>query len=215
MIKAIKLEKEYLNKIRFAMNYIVVPVYAFLTFSGLLVAAILMEIDETRYSTFFVGILVGVGVLTLALLLSVPVVRKREIALECAKYSFDTSNIDEEQEYDFLLDDNNRIQLTDHGCTQNDEVCLDYGEFDISLQTNKALNLVNINICFSLNKDAKGKEEDEEPWLRLRLSAKLLAAIDKYDIHITNRDVLDYIITNKKEAFKQIYIYGEVKSLSK
>lgn len=96
-----KREKGQLNPIRRIMNYVVVPIY-FAAVSAIIITAICLSyIDETRYTPVFIALLCFIALITAALLISIPFVRKKEILIEAAKYDFDFQSVEKKESYTF------------------------------------------------------------------------------------------------------------------
>lgn len=101
MFKTIKQERRQLSPIRKKINYIVLPIYIVSCIALLVPMIWLIEIDDEKYLPVFLA-LFGVFVLmTAALLISMPFIRKKEAAIELEKYDFDLKNTEPREEYIF------------------------------------------------------------------------------------------------------------------
>lgn len=101
MFKTIKEERQRLNSIRKKINYVVLPVYVVSCVALLVPMIWLMEIDDEKYLPVFLA-LFGVFVLmTAALFISLPFIRKKEAAIELEKYDFHLKSAEPRGEYVF------------------------------------------------------------------------------------------------------------------
>ncbi len=60
-----------------------------------------MAVDEKRYTAVFLILCGFVGLLTAALLVSLPFVRKKEAISEAAKYDLDLESVEQKDKYEF------------------------------------------------------------------------------------------------------------------
>lgn len=207
-----------MNKIRFVMNYIITPIYLVAVLIGLTIGGILMSINEEQFTPVFIFIMIILGIITIALMASVPIVRKKELSIELAKNIYDMSNTDDKDEYHFDITHGYDIVSVElaHNGLMFDKTHFNYDEFEISLETTKYLNLINIYILFSIKDNASNLKnwDENELFFQLKLSPDLVYAIHKFNIEIENPDVLDYILSNREQAFKQIYNYGYIRRMN-
>lgn len=99
LLKYVKQEYSILSPTRRIINYIIVPVYLLYTVVFVALSLILMNIDENKFLIVFL-ILGGIFLaLTAALLLSLPFVRKKELADEMARYDFDVAGAEVKEQY--------------------------------------------------------------------------------------------------------------------
>ena len=210
----VKAERRMMNPIRFRMNYVVVPIFFTVTVTCILVGAVLISIDETRYEGAFIGIMVLVGVLMAALLASVPFVRRKEIAIELAKHDYDTSTVEDRDTYEFVFSDGSSVALEYAGVTIFDRF-FHYGGFRIAVETSNMLNQVHVFLSFQLKGGCSLAEEEDGSvdGFHLELTKELLHAVDHFPIRIENRSVLDALRSDKQKAFEQIYKTGRIREV--
>jgi len=60
-----------------------------------------MAVDEKRYTAIFLILCGFVGLLTAALLVSLPFVRKKDAISEAAKYDLDLESVEQKDKYEF------------------------------------------------------------------------------------------------------------------
>lgn len=82
LLDQIRFEKARMNRIRYIINYVVVPGYFLIVLVSLFVAVSLMSIDEHRYLPVFISVIAGFVVITTGLLASVPYVRKYDFVIQ-------------------------------------------------------------------------------------------------------------------------------------
>jgi len=162
-----------------------------------------MSIDEQKYTPLAIILFCFIGLLMVLLLLSVPFVRNREIEIELSKYNFEDECPQSIEEYKFLVENNDLIVLNNFGAWLGEEFFW-YNHMKLSVGTASVLNRIVIAIVLEI--------EDSDP-VTIPLNGMSLHMIDQFDLRIENREVLDYIVKNKRSAFKQIYLYGKIKTL--
>lgn len=83
------------------MNHVVIPVYLATVVTAVITGICLMTVDERRYTVVFI-VLLGIALLlTAALLISIPLIRKKEALIESAKYDFDFQSVEKKENYTF------------------------------------------------------------------------------------------------------------------
>lgn len=194
-----KFEKANMNKIRYIINYFVVPIYALITLICLVMVGVLMEIDEHRYTPIAIGLFIFIGVMTFSLLVSIPLTRKLEIKAEIKRYDFDTSNIESNGIYDFSNEEVS-LRFDENGIYINDTLFW-YNHLKVFINTSNHLNCVWVSIIFYIN---------ETNYYDILLCGKIINMIEKFNINLLNRESFDYIINHKEEAFTKIYKTGQV-----
>ncbi len=100
-MKILHKEKKTVNPIRRTINYVIVPIYLATTAAALITGGCLMAVDEKRYTAVFLILCGFVGLLTAALLVSLPFVRKKEAISEAAKYDLDLESVEQKDKYEF------------------------------------------------------------------------------------------------------------------
>jgi len=202
----IRNEKQHMNKIRFIMNHVIVPIYIFITIVSMALGGILMETDEAKYTPVFIGIMIGYGLLSLALLVSVPFMRKKELRIELANVDYDTLSVEDKKEYEFLDSYQMKVMLSAPGVVI-DDVLYKYERFNIGVATSNYLLRIAIYLHFSF------RDEDEKYGFEFSIpvTKELLYAVRKFNIDMVNKEDFDFIVYNKEKAFHQIFKYGYVK----
>lgn len=194
-----KFEKANMNKIRYTMNYRIVPLYLLAVVSCIVIVGILMTVDESRYTPVAIGLFALIGILTLAFVSSVPFVRKREILAEMKRYDFHTGGVEPRDVYDFS-DEEVSLRFDPNGMYVNDTFFW-YNHLNIFINTSNYLNRVWISIVFLVS---------ESDYYELLLNGETISMIERFNIHLGNRQTLDYLVHHKEEAFIKIYKTGHV-----
>lgn len=101
MFEIIKEEKKRLNPIRRKINYIITPIYCAVCLAFLVPTICLMTIDDKKYLPVFLAFIGVFVLLTAAMLISIPFVRKKEVAIELPKYDLDIESAEPRDEYIF------------------------------------------------------------------------------------------------------------------
>lgn len=214
-LDAIRSEAARLNRIRFVMNYVLVPAYLLLSLGGILVGGILMSIDEQRYESTFIGILIAFVLLSVVFLASVPFVRRREIRIELRRYGFDASSIAPGDEaFTCIFDEELTAVFDRHGVRLND--CdLAYHHFFISVVASNPANHVLVQLEFRLKREQPVPLPADATLasFAVLLRKELIWMFRQGFIRIENPEVLDHILEHPTDAFTQIYKYGRVKTI--
>lgn len=192
-------EKIQMLPIVFTMSYIITPIYLIITFFILVIFGILMGFNKEKY---FVHGLICLGVfvvVTILLLVSVPFIRKKVIEIELERYDFDTSKVEDKEMWD-LSTDGISLKFDRNGMYVNDEIFY-YNHLNKTLVTSNSYKRIGIYFQFALS---------EEQVITLFVNPTTLKMIECLDIELDGRNILEYIISNKKEAFEQIYNKGYV-----
>ena len=205
-----KKEKENMNPIRWKVNHIIAPIFVLIMIIILVVVGITMNIDEKKYTPLAICLFIFYGLLCIGLLVLTPFIRKIELKIEMAKYNFDKVKLDMDSSFKFTPisgTDEKAIVIFKENCLEIYGKEYYYKDFDIRIFSGNYLNLIHLSVIFTLLNS--GKEYD--PYLAFPLDGRLVTVIDKYNIKIHDKEVLDYIINNKEDAFNQIYKYGYIK----
>lgn len=192
-------EKAQMLPLNFTVSYILTPIYAVVCFLILGAFGVLMEIDDEKYlvqGLFCLGAFVLISMIFLA---SVPLVRKKAIDAELERYDFDTSKVEPLEIYDFSTEDFS-LRFDEYGMYVNDELYY-YNHLNKKVITDNYCKRVSIYMQFAL---------DEEHVVTLPVNPTSLKMLECLEIKLDNRDILDYIIANKRDAFEQIYNKGYV-----
>jgi len=197
--KIIQHEKQHMLPWDFRANYVVVPLYGVITLLLLVLFGVLMEIDDKKY---FVHGMVCLGIFalcTIVLLSSVPLRRRKTIRAELERYDFDHSSIEGRELWDFS-DDRMTLKFDRYGMDA-DGVRFYYSHMSRSVVTSNHYKRIWIWLEFST---------PEGMLVRLPVDASVLKMLEHLKLKLDNGDVLDYIVSNKEQAFRQIYFKGFV-----
>ena len=192
-------EKTQMLPLNFTVSYILTPIYAVVCFLLIGAFTVLMEIDNEKYllqGLFCLGAFVLISILFLA---CVPLVRKKAIITELERYDFDVSDENALEIYDFSTEEFS-LKFDKCGMYVNDELFY-YNHLNKNVVTSNYLKRVGVYLQFAL---------DEEHRVTLWVNPTTLKMLESLEIKLDNRHILDYIISNKKEAFEQIYNKGYV-----
>lgn len=185
--------------LNFTVSYILTPIYAVVCFLLIGAFTVLMEIDDEKYllqGLLCLGAFVLISILFLA---CVPLVRKKAIITELERYDFDMSDENALEIYDFSTEEFS-LKFDKCGMYVNDELFY-YNHLNKNVVTSNYLKRVGVYLQFAL---------DEEHRVTLWVNPTTLKMLESLEIKLDNRHILDYIISNKKEAFEQIYNKGYV-----
>lgn len=192
-------EKTQMLPLNFTVSYILTPIYTVVCFLLIGAFAVLMEIDDEKYllqGLLCLGAFVLISILFLA---CVPLVRKKAIITELERYDFDMSDENALEIYDFSTEEFS-LKFDKCGMYVNDELFY-YNHLNKNVVTSNYLKRVGVYLQFAL---------DEEHRVTLWVNPTTLKMLESLEIKLDNRHILDYIISNKKEAFEQIYNKGYV-----
>lgn len=192
-------EKTQMLPLNFTVSYILTPIYAVVCFLLIGAFAVLMEIDDEKYlvhGLLCLGAMVFISIIFLA---CVPIVRKKAIKIEIERYDFDTSKEESLEIYDFSTEEFS-LKFDKCGMYVNDELFY-YNHLNNNVVTGNYLKRVGVYLQFAL---------DEEHRVTLSVNPTTLKMLESLEIKLDNRHILEYILSNKKEAFEQIYNKGYV-----
>lgn len=192
-------EKTQMMPLNFTVSYILTPIYAVVCFLLIGAFAVLMEIDDEKYLVHGLLCLGAMIVISIAFLSCVPLVRQKAIKAELERYDFDTSKEDALEIYDFSTEEFS-LKFDKHGMYVNDELFY-YNHLDKMVVTGNYCKRIEIYLQFSLSK---------EQFVTISVNPTTLKMLECLKIKLDNRHILDYIISNKEEAFEQIYNKGYV-----
>ena len=191
-------EKTQMLPLNFTVSYILTPIYAVVCFLLIGAFAVLMEVDDEKYLVHGLLCLGAFVLISIIFLASVPLVRKKAIKMEIERYDFDTSE-ESLEIYDFSTEEFS-LKFDKCGMYVNDELFY-YNHLNKNVVTSNYLKRVGVYLQFAL---------DEEHRVTLWVNPTTLKMLESLEIKLDNRHILDYIISNKKEAFEQIYNKGYV-----
>ena len=192
-------EKTQMLPLNFTVSYILTPIYAVVCFLLIGAFAVLMEVDDEKYLVHGLLCLGAFVLISIIFLASVPLVRKKAIKMEIERYDFDTSEEESLQIYDFSTEEFS-LKFDKYGMYVNDELFY-YNHLNKNVVTSNYLKRVGVYLQFIL---------DEEHRVTLSVNPTTLKMLESLEIKLDNRHILDYIISNKKDAFEQIYNKGYV-----
>lgn len=192
-------EKTQMLPLNFTMSYIITPIYLGISFLLIAVFAVLMGIDDEKYLVHGLLCLGAFVLITILILASVPFVRKRAIETEIGQYDFNVSKVETFDMWDFSTEEFS-LKFDKNGMYVNDELFY-YNHLSKMVVTGNYCKRVEIYLQFALSEDQV---------VTLSVNPTTLKMLEFLEIKLDNQHVLEYIISNKKEAFKQIYNKGFV-----
>lgn len=199
--QAIEAEKREMLPLNFTMSYRVVPIYALISFLLIAGFGILLAVDETKYFVPAMVLMGVVALISIALLASLPFVRKRAIQAELARYCFDVTGIEADAEWQMPVD--GRELHFDHTGVRIDGVQHEYSQLSCRLSTNNYCKRVRISLWILPPGDEEG--------ILLPLTARVLKMLTCLPVPLENPELLEYILRHKEDAFCQIYDKGFVR----
>ena len=195
-------EKTQMLPLNFTASYILTPIYAVVCFLLIGTFAVLMEIDDEKYLVHALLCLCAMVLISIIFLASVPLVRKKAIKIEIERYDFDTSKEASLEIYDFSTNEFS-LKFDKYGMYVNDELFY-YNHLNKNVVTGNYLKRVGVYLQFAL---------DEEHRVTLSVNPTTLKMLESLEIKLDNRHILEYILSNKEDAFEQIYNKGYVVAL--
>ncbi len=192
-------EKTQMLPLNFTVSYILTPIYAVVCFLLIGAFAVLMEIDDEKYLVQGLLCLGAFVLISIIFLASVPLVRKKAIKIEVERYDFDISKEETLEVYDFSTDEFS-LKFDKYGMYVNDELFY-YNHLNKNVVTGNYLKRVGVYLQFALY---------EEHRVTLSVNPTTLKMLESLEIKLDNRHILEYILSNKRDAFEQIYNKGYV-----
>ena len=190
-------EKAVMHPLNRMTTYVITPIYLGVALLLIIAFAVLMEIDDEKYLVVSLCFLALLAIFTVVFLSAVPFIRKKVLRDELDSYSFDFSDLEHKTEYEYSFDDS-IIKFDKYGMYVEGHLFY-YNHLYISVVTNNYCHRILIDLRFAL---------DDENFIQIRLDEKMLKMISDLHIPIQNEDILNYILNNKEDAFKQIYNKG-------
>ncbi|MBO5896143.1 MAG: hypothetical protein J6Q83_02475 [Clostridia bacterium] len=184
-------EKAIMLPLNFTTSYIVTPIYLVVTLLLLVGFGVSIETDNKSYIIFGYVCLGIFALLSIALLATVPFVRKRAIKTELTRYDFDASDEEYSENFEFY---NSCVRFDKQGMYVNDNLFY-YNHLRKRVVTNNKYQRVLIFLQFSA----------AEHEVLLPLNPETINMLTCLNIKLENQHILDYIINNKEKAFQQIY----------
>lgn len=194
-----KVEKQYMNPIRFRINYRVVPAFGIFCLLCIGISLVLMEIDEAKYSGVFIVLLALVGVASVALMVSVPKTRGWEISAELKRYDLTKGTIPEGIE--FTLEQEGMKLVFRQDGLELDGRFYWYNQVAPKFVTSNRFNRIWLAVQFGT---------DPIHSVFLPLSPEVIALVDRFSIPIGNREQYDFLLGHKELCFDQIYKTGTI-----
>ena len=195
----IRQEKEIMLPLNFFVSYILTPIYAIISLVLITVFGVLMSVHEDKYLISGILCLCAFVVVSIIFLSTVPFVRKKAIQTEIQRYDFDFSDEPDLEIWDFSTEEI-ALRFKSYGMYVDDDF-YNFDELMITIETSNYCKRVHIVLRFMINPDT---------YITLPIDKRVLKMIDSFRIKIYNRSQLDYILENKKTAFKEIYNKGYV-----
>lgn len=181
----------------FVMLYVILPVYSVVSIVLLSYCSIFIEEEKNLRS----GLLCLGAFILISVILQVIdyFLCKKTINVELERYNFDTSNIEELEMYEFYYADGSSLKFDKNGMYIDDELFY-YNDISKLVLTSNYRRRIGIYIQFYVS---------EEQCIALSLDEGLtLKILESLNIHLDNMNVLEYILSNKRKAFEQIYRKG-------
>lgn len=180
----------------FVMLYVILPVYSVVSIVLLSYCSIFIEEEKNLRS----GLLCLGAFILISVILQVIdyFLCKKTINVEMERYNFDTSDIEELEMYEFYYTDGSSLKFDKNGMYIDDELFY-YSDISKLVLTSNYRRRIGIYIQFAVS---------EEQCIALPLEGLTLKILESLNIKLDNMHVLEYILSNKRKAFEQIYRKG-------
>lgn len=139
-------EKVSMHRVRRMMNHIVIPAFISCTAIILIIIIALLSTDEKKYTNVGILLFILIGILCIALLAAVPFVRKKEIALELARFANSKITDPLATAYHFT-DRGNDLTLTTEGLALADAFYL-YEQLHVKVESSAKNNQIQLYFPF-------------------------------------------------------------------
>lgn len=199
--QVVEAEKQEMLPLNFTMSYRIVPAYAVLSFLLIAGFGFLLAADEDKYFVPAMALMGALVVLSIALLASLPFVRKRAIQTELERCCLDPAGIEAETEWQMAAE--GRKLCFDRAGVRIDGVQYEYSQLCCRIATNNYCKRVRIVLWIALPEDEEG--------VLLPLTARTVKMLTCLPVPLENPELLNYILSHREEAFRQIYDKGFVK----
>ena len=186
-----------MHPLNFTMAYIVIPCYALIGIILICAFAVLMYIDGGRYMVHGMICLGLLVMLTIALIVSAAMIRKKVIKNQLQRYNFDTSKEEPREQYDFSTEALSLV-FDKYGLHVNNKLFY-YNRLSKKLVISNNCKKIDLYLRFALS---------EEHYLMLYLDPTTLKMLECFEIRLENHDVLDRILSDPQKAFEKIYDRG-------
>ncbi len=215
--------KENYNHIRYKLNYIALPVIAIVDFLLLVVIALLVGTLKQRAVVPCVCIFSIIVLSLLGLMIANMLVKKQEIKLETNKlkelFNLKLSN---DMVTKYVLNSMRGevgLEFKDEGVECSGSL-FKYSDIEAGVLTSNYGYKANLIVAFKINQVESGLEQegsvnhdsDVPTEFTLLLDYNMLCILNKYNINIINKDVLNFIAQNTELAVKQIMKYGKIQN---
>ncbi|MBP3414483.1 MAG: hypothetical protein J6L81_04715 [Clostridia bacterium] len=195
----IAFEKSQMLPFDFTISYILTPIYVVICILLGGIFAILMEIDDEKYLVQGLLCLGAFVLISVLFLICVPFFRKKTIKLELERYDFDTTKEESLEIWVFSTEEFS-LKFDRNGMYINDELFY-YNHLSKTVVTSNYCKRIWIYLQFALS---------EEEAVTLPVAPDTLKMLECLEIKLDNEHILNYIISNKQEAFEQIYNRGYI-----
>lgn len=196
-------DKARMLPIMFGMSYIVTPIYVTVTFILLMAFGSLIDQGKVAAGLTCLGI---AAALSAAVLIAVPIVRRKAIRTELERYDLDgmlreRDALDPQEIWDFSTEE---ISLTfdRYGMKLGGERFY-YNHLTKLLLTDNPGSRVVIYLYFAIL-------DREEGGVAIPLTAGALRMLDDFDVKLDNQPMLDALLAHPEEAFTQIFKKGHI-----
>lgn len=195
----IAIEKMRMLPWDFAVSYVVTPVYLAVCIALTVAFGVFMEVDDQKYLVHGLVCLGTFAFITAAMLVSVPILRRKTLNFELSRYDFDYSAEEAQELYDFSNEE--RSLKFDQTGMYVDGERYEYNRLTRRLMTTNLGRRVWLGLEFS---------PPEEWSIALPVNPKTLKMLEHFEINLENEEVLRYMIENKEKAFRQIFSIGSI-----
>lgn len=183
----------------FTVSYIVTPIYVVVCLLLAAAFGILMEIDDEKFLVQGLLCIGAFALISVILLATVPFIRKKTIRTELELYDFDSSKVEELDVWDFSTEESG-LKFDQLGMYIDNELFY-YNHISKTVETSNHCKRIIIYLQFAIS---------EEQIITLPVNPTTLKMLECLNIKLDNQNILEYILSNKQEAFKKIYNRGHI-----
>lgn len=195
----VAVEKTRMLPLNFKVSYVFTPLYLAVSLLLIVAAAVLAEIGGEAHPVPCLVCLGAFALISILFLATVPAARKKAIESELARYDFDTSKIPASDRWDFSTGER-ALEFDEHGM-RVDGALHYYNHLEKRVVTSNFYKRVDLCLMFAVSR---------EQIVILNVTPAALKMLTCLNITLDNQPVLDYILSNKREAFRRIYDKGYV-----
>lgn len=192
-----RLERQYMTSVRSWINGRMVPCFLGLCAVLLILITIFMSIDEARFTPLAIVLFGVIGVMCVAMLLTVPKTRKWELASEEKRWELRPSERDLGDRWS-IKDENLSLEFTKNGLRVDNDFC-SYSQLSPRLATSHRFNRVWLALQFGTDPDTA---------VYLPLTPDAINAVEHFSIPLENDAAYRYLLQNKTQVFAEIYNKG-------